>query len=301
MHVSSRYRLRRVTHGVVTTLLMLLAQGGAADGSITAVFSIDSNYLAQAVPEATLEQVENQVAAALADAASSHFGFLDWRPAADDVDDGPRLILRMADRDGGACATPPSIDLAWSAVLESEERSLANVLPHRLYQTCDPDIPTQEPERLVSEIVAAASTMLANEATRRRVINQVLARVPIASELVNYHNAMVLLPVHPTRLSADPESKLIARFQFQMQSAERVPGDIEIRPRSEFNDSVQLLVVAINVPSRPASLPESGAVWHDVLAEVIANSTDLHVYMMNYVPSPFAGDTVGDSGVLSEL
>ena len=300
MHVGSCNLVRRAVRGVVLAMLVLVAEAGAADGRITAVFSIDSDYLALAVPAATLAEVEKAVAASLADTARSHFGFLDWQ-AADDGGGGPRLILRMTDLDGGACSTPPSIELVWSAVLESDERALANVLPHRLYQTCDPDIPTQEPERLVSDVVAAASAMLANDAMRRRVVNQVLARVPIASQLVNYQNAMVLLPVHPMRLSADPDSELVARFQFESQSADLFPGDIVIRPRSEFNDAVQLLVVAINVPSRPAPLPERGAVWHDVLAEVIANSRDLRVYMVNYVPSPFAGETVGDSGVLSEL
>lgn len=303
MYVSSRRRFWR--YRVLALLVsMPMVNGAFAEGTVTAVFSIDSEFFKSAFPADILSQTEQSVAQSLAETAEFHFGYLDWRPAADAEEAGPRLILRMIDIGGGACDPVPSIKLQWSAVVESEERRLANVLKHDLYETCEPDIPTQEPERLIQEVVSAVTLMLDNEATRQRISDQLLKLVPIASELNNHNNIMLLLPVSPERLLADSESKMIARFSFTRPGMDPLRSRIEFQPEeSEFEDSVQLWILEIRVPSKPAELPDKGAYWHELLAEILNGSAslDARVYMVDYIKNPFAGETVGESGVMSEL
>lgn len=289
----------RVSRSVWRAALVALVWPSAlagADGSLTASFRIDSVFFTDVYPAAVRSDVEARVAGELAGVAKSHFGFLDWR--AGRAQAGPTLILKMVDVTGGACNDPPAVKLKWAAVLEGRERDLASVVQHDLYRPCDPEAPAQEPDRLVTDVVAALTALLANEATRQRIAEQVLASVPIASSLVPHANQMLLLPVHPARLLADPTSQLVARFDL-VTAQPAVPGDITLRPNSPFDDQIQLLILAINAPSLTADLPPQGALWHDALTEILAGSSNLRVFMIQYVPNPFAGETVG--GVLSDL
>ncbi len=299
MHVNDRQSTWPAL--VALGLLAFAAVPVSADGVVNAVFRIDSTFFKSAYTPALINQSEQTVAESLAGTAKSHFAFLDWKDTRNAQTGAPKLVLQMIDLTGGACDSPPAIKLQWAAVIESTEKPLTSIGQHDLYSTCDPDVPTQEPDRLVADVVAAAKSMLANEATRQQINDLVLKFVPIADALINHNNVMLLLPVHPNRLSADSDSELIATFGFARSNETPLPSDIVMRPRSGFGAAVQVLIFQINVPSLSPQLPANGALWDDALAEILAGSSDLKVYMVHYVPSPFAGETVGDTGVIADF
>ena len=274
-----------------------------AAGDVTATFHIESDYFNSLMEPATIHQIEASVAAELARAAESRFPFLAWRSADSNPAHGPQLILRMFDLPNGACDPQPTIKLQWFGVVMESEAALAlsNVMQHELYQTCDPDIPTQEPDRLQSDVVQAVSDMLENSATQGKIIDQVLAAVPFARQLINHENKWLLLPVTAAELLAGEDSTIVAKFNFSVNGDERVGSEMRMQPRPVNDGSVKVLILELFGPPVNQNVRQGRLFWDDSLVELLAQSEDMKVYMTNYVANPFAGQTVIDTEVQPEL
>lgn len=281
--------------------LLIFQSDVFAEGDVTATFRIESNYFIELMPDQVISDVERSVANKLSIKAAELFPFLDWQAADQNPIIGPQLVLRMIDITGGACDSPPSINLELLGVIAGNRRPLNGVKQQSLYQTCDPDVPTQEPERLTLDIVNAVELMLSNDATQKKVLEQLLAKVPFARELINQDNAMLLLPVSGPDLAADNSSEMVAEFNFVRADSEPLFSRITMQPHNLDGDNVSVKILSIDVPSITANLQVGGGFWDDTLGEVLRLSSDMKVYMKKYVANPFAGQTVDDTDVLSEL
>jgi len=294
---------RRIFGKLMAVLLLttIAHHKALAEGEVSATFEIKSEFFTSLWNTETVSDVESSVAQSLAAEAKFRYPFLVWQTASSSGANDSQLVLTMDDVGSGACAPTPTVILKWSGVVETKKVAIDNVNDHVLYQTCNPDIPTQDPVRLQQDIVSAVTTMLKNEDTRTKILKKVLAEIPFASEIINHENQALLLPLASSELKAGDESKMVAEFNILTESGDPLTSEIEMSPAEGPNGSVKVYVLKINRQAVPFNFQTGISMLDDALVEMIAKSMDMKIFMKEYVADHYVGETVGGTDILDEL
>ena len=317
MHVNKLKRFFYVKFGLLI-LTALLQNIAFAEGDVTATFRIDSVYLKSLLSTETITQIEAGVAQSLAAEAETHFPFLKWQPAASAEARGPQLILRMQDISDGTCDRPPTIQLQWSKLIDESESEISGLAHYDLYHTCDPEIPTQEPERLQSDIVNAVVETLKNEGTRNEILDELVSKVPFASELEFREgdivggepvNNKIFIPVSVSALSASLNSKMSAKIKFLHEGADSATKSTLHMKRTDEVDlpvdctpaCTPIILQAITVGGGPLDVPNRFETWPPDLMGMLTRHTEIKVFMTTYeqeTPEPFVDI---NNGIILEI
>ena len=243
-------------------------------------FKIDSAAVLGAL-DTQATDASAAIAASLATKAEEHFGFVDWAAgtlAADDFG----LILRLIEEPGGSCQ--PSKLIVLQGTLRSVTADLAG--PLELYHGCDPQpaYTFDDPTQFEADVEAKIDELF-DDAARRIILQHLLAKVAIATEVKFDHAARrVLLPMSLGDLKASKDSMLTISFDSTGGT-----GKLQFQPWEQLGTEIHCRFVEYVVPPDIAE-QQVPFFWHDTFPSIFPSDQmpPLTVFMTGYVAEPFA-------------
>jgi len=225
------------------------------------------------------------------EAAQRHFGFVDWRRAADAPGVTRRLVLRLQEETSQGCL-PGRLTLALSALDDKGTETTREFPPgaEELKAPCDPDWQDAGATAFADAFALWLGQVPFSPDGKLWIQSALLRKIKLADKLVA-EAQHVFLPVKVPR--ADSESEIYVRFGKELED-----GYVFVRPHATQGDRTQVFVTAfscgdtVSSANLDADRAGFGRVWHDQLPALLAHCQFPAAFMWRYHDDQESGSFV---------